>query len=43
MSGVAGWIRRAGLDPDTVKRRALGGVVLGLTVVLIDRVMGFGS
>ncbi len=40
---MAGWMARAGIDADAVKRRALGGVVLGLTVVLIDRVMGFGS
>ena len=43
MSGVVDWMARAGIDADAVKRRAFGGVVLGLTVVLIDRVMGFGS
>lgn len=34
---------RAGLNRDTVKRRALSGAILGLTVVAIDRVLGFGS
>jgi hypothetical protein len=43
MARVDAWMVRAGLDPNAVKRRALGGVILGLTVVAIDRVMGFGS
>jgi len=40
---AAGWIERRGLDPVALRRRALGGVFIGLMVVLIDRVMGFGS
>ncbi|MGR6328089.1 hypothetical protein ACU5AX_03385 [Sphingomonas sp. XXL09] len=43
MNRVNAFILRAGLDPAAVKRRALGGVIIGLTVVAIDRVMGFGS
>ena len=43
MSALTGWLVRAGFDLDALRRRVLGGVVLGLTVVAIDRVMGFGS
>ncbi len=43
MNRVNALIVRAGLDPAAIRRRALGGVIIGLTVVAIDRVMGFGS
>jgi len=33
----------SGLLTSNLWRRALGGVIIGLTVVAIDRVMGFGS
>lgn len=34
---------RDGIDRGAVMRRVIAGIVLGLTVVAIDRVMGFGS
>jgi hypothetical protein len=40
---LASWLTAQGMNPDTVKRRALAGVMIGLAVVAIDRVMGFGS
>lgn len=33
----------SGLFTSNLWRRVLGGVIIGLTVVAIDRVMGFGS
>ncbi|WP_275402079.1 hypothetical protein [Sphingomonas aracearum] len=43
MRSPASWLAARGMNPDAVKRRALAGMVIGLTVVAIDRVMGFGS
>ncbi len=36
-------IERAGLRPGALLNRALAGVVIGLVVVLIDRMIGNGS
>ena len=43
MSAVSAWLARRGLDPRETRRRALGGVVLGLTVVAVDHVLRMGS
>ena len=43
MTRVSDWMLRAGLNPDNVKRRALAGVIIGLTVVAIDRLLGMAS
>ncbi|WP_302480212.1 hypothetical protein [Sphingomonas bacterium] len=37
------WLLERGFDPDAIRRRALGGVVLGLTVVAVDHVLRMGS
>jgi len=43
VSRVDAWIARTGMRPDVVKWRVLAGVVIGLMVVMIDRLIGFGS
>jgi hypothetical protein len=43
MTGTAAWMRRRGLSPARVGYKALVGVVIGLAVVLADRMIGLGS
>ena len=43
MSGVSNWLIARGLRPQALRDRALAGIGIGLLVVMIDRVVGFGS
>ena len=40
---MSAWLRTRGMDPVAIKRRAIGGVILGLTVVAVDHVLRMGS
>ncbi len=37
------WLSARGFDPDAIRRRAIGGMILGLTVVAVDHVLRMGS
>ena len=43
MSGIAHWMIARGFRPQALRDRALAGVGIGLLVVMIDRILGFGS
>ncbi|NIJ28906.1 hypothetical protein FHT00_000839 [Sphingomonas insulae] len=43
MGGIADWLSARGFRPQALRDRALAGVGIGLLVVMIDRVLGFGS